>query len=89
MIQKYFQQALQYRRDEGFKDGVVIFYFGELQGWMNELRDPQRWQPGCVAITPDELVYVSVGGNDYDGAREWVLSLQLPGDELSRLGLLV
>lgn len=52
--------------------GVVVIFEGEVAGWVDEVRNPEAWRPGCVAIGPDgRYRYVAVGGNDYDGAREW------------------
>lgn len=62
-----------YRDENDFEDGVVILFGCEVVGWINELRDPQRWEPGSVAITVDHSVYVAVGGTSYGGAEKWVL----------------
>ena len=64
------QRAKEWRKDNGYigKCGVVVFFEGELQGWCNELRDPQRWQPGCIAIDEFGLCYEAIGGNVQDGA---------------------
>ncbi len=52
--------------------GVVVMYQAEVSGWMDRLRDPQHWMPGCVAVLADGSAFVARGGNDYDGAQEWV-----------------
>jgi len=69
------QQVKRWRDDNGYagKDGVVVVYGDEVQGWVNELRDPQHWTPGCIAITEDGTCYEARGGNDYDGADHWHL----------------
>ncbi|WP_051958119.1 hypothetical protein [Desulfobacter vibrioformis] len=52
--------------------GVFIFFDDEYQGWMNELRDPQKWVPGCVAVSDDSgRIWKAVGGNNEDGAETW------------------
>lgn len=65
------KMANEYRAEIGHNDGVVVIFNGEISGWMNELRDPQHWTPGCVAIDCDGHEWVATGGNDYDGAAHW------------------
>lgn len=52
--------------------GAVVMYGNKFSGWMDRLRDPNHWMPGCVAVLDDGSAYVARGGNDYDGAQEWV-----------------
>ncbi|WP_020408961.1 hypothetical protein [Hahella ganghwensis] len=65
--------ANEFRERHGMtgKGGVVVFFNGTAEGWMNELRDPHAWVPGCIAIDETGNTWESVGGNDYDGAKEW------------------
>lgn len=64
--------AAQYRTESGHHSGVVIIGIdGEVGGWMNELRSPEHWMPGCIAIDPDGNEWQATGGNDYDGATNW------------------
>lgn len=67
----YTQIANTYRNETGRRGGVVVIYDGQVSGWMNELRDPQHWCPGCIAVDQDGNQWQAVGGNDYDGANEW------------------
>lgn len=53
------------------KGGVVVFFDGQLQGWVNELRNPESWQPGSIAVDESENLFMAVGGNYYDGAESW------------------
>lgn len=55
----------------GQLDGFVIVYAGEVAGWINELRDPQSWQPGAVAVDLAGNQYLAFGGDSYSGARLW------------------
>lgn len=32
------------------RGGVVVLFGGEVQGWVNTLRDPGHWRPGCIAV---------------------------------------
>ncbi len=63
--------ARRYRDESGRHHGVVVIFEGIVSGWSNALRDPQNWQPGCIAITASDTCYCAVGGNGYDGANEW------------------
>lgn len=64
--------AQQYRGENGHTDGVVVIWYGTVCGWMNELRDPQNWTAGCIAIDADGNQWQATGGNDYDGATRWI-----------------
>ena len=66
-----FQLATRYRENNHYQDGVVTVYRGEVQGWTNELRNPENWVPGCVTIDVEGNQWIAIGGNDYDGAAEW------------------
>jgi hypothetical protein len=65
--------AQRWRKNNGYADkgGVVITYKRVVQAWVNELRDPQHWQPGCLATDTTGNQWQAVGGNAYDGAAEW------------------
>ncbi len=75
MPEKYRKQAARWRKARNYtgKDGVVVIFNGEVQGWVNELRDPQHWQAGCVAVAEDGNEWITVGGNCQDGADSWQL----------------
>jgi len=58
------------------KGGVVVIHSTKVVGWkvaswMNKLRDPQSWSPGCIAVHQDGRSWLAVGGNPKDGARKW------------------
>lgn len=65
--------AICWRKDFGYvgRAGVVIVSEGKAQGWVNELRNPEHWQPGCVAVDESGLTWTAVGGNAQDGAVSW------------------
>lgn len=52
--------------------GVVLIWRGSHYGWKDCLRDPQHERPGALAVDTENRVYEARGGNDHDGAREWV-----------------
>lgn len=59
--------------------GHVIFYRGEISGWVRDLAQDRAENgrlthcPGCVAVpvTCDAGFFFSVGGDDYAGAESW------------------
>jgi hypothetical protein len=65
--------ALNWRRQHGYGGvgGVVVLFDGEVQGWVNELRNPEQWQPSCVAVNEAGDTWVSTGGDEQIGARMW------------------
>lgn len=65
--------AICWRKAYGYvgRAGVVIVSEGLAQGWVNELRNPEHWQPGCVAVDETGLTWTAVGGNAQDGAVSW------------------
>jgi hypothetical protein len=66
-------QAAEYRsRWKTPKGGLIVFNnSGEACGWINELRDPEHWEPGCIAIDESGTRWKATGGNNYDGAESW------------------
>jgi len=52
------------------KDGVVCIFNGKVQGWVKELPDPADWRPGVYAVSKED-VFLAVGGDNVDGAKEW------------------
>jgi len=65
--------AKKWRSAHGYtgKGGVIVIHDGIVNSWVNELRDPEHWQPGCVAC--DELGYMwaAAGGDASRGAERW------------------
>ena len=45
--------AAKWRRENDYvgKEGVLIIYNGEVQSWVNVLRNPEHWVSGCYAIS--------------------------------------
>ena len=67
------QKANQWRKENGYtqKGGVIVLFNGKVQGWVNELRDPQSWQPGCIAVDESGRKWLAAGGDSYTGAKIW------------------
>lgn len=53
--------------------GVVLIFNGKVYCWKNILRDPQHECPGVIAVDTEENVFIAEGGNEYDGAKCWVV----------------
>lgn len=51
--------------------GVVVIFKGQVAGWMNELRSPEEWEPGCIAVDRRGNQYLAIGGDSYHGATAW------------------
>ena len=76
-MRKIQAQAAQWRTEEGYTDkgGVGVIFNGEVQGWVDELRDPHHWVAGCIAIDTDGNEYIALLGTEYDGADRWMKML--------------
>ncbi|THJ45013.1 hypothetical protein [Aeromonas veronii] len=68
------QLASEWRQEQGFngRGGVVIVFQGEVQGWVNELRDPEHWLSGCVAIDEAGQQWQTIAGSENAGAFMWL-----------------
>jgi len=67
-------QKAQLWRDQcqfGDPKGVVILRSGMVSGWMDCLRSPENWIPGCLAVDTDGKIWIAEGGNYRDGAERW------------------
>ncbi len=52
--------------------GVFVFHTNKYQGWMNELKDAFKWEPGSIAVDESGNQWKAFGGNARDGAEEWI-----------------
>lgn len=68
---EYQSIAAAYREQHAKTSGIVIVSQNEAIAWVNELRDPQSWEPGVIAVDVDGACYLATGGNAYDGASSW------------------
>lgn len=66
--------AAAWRQERGYigRGGVVVVYRGEVQGWVNELRDPAHWVAGCIAVDEAGCRWQTIAGNDAAGALMWL-----------------
>jgi hypothetical protein len=68
------QTAHEWRSRHGYlgKGGVIVVFDGLAQGWVNELRNPTNWCPGCIAVDETGHRWIAIGGNDREGAATWM-----------------
>ncbi|HCA7081296.1 TPA: antirestriction protein ArdR [Citrobacter sedlakii] len=59
--------------EEYAQSGIVLIWNDEVYGWKNCLRDAQHERPGAIAVDATGNVFIAEGGNDYDGAKVWVV----------------
>jgi hypothetical protein len=66
--------ARRWREENGYvgRGGVIVLFNGEVQGWVNTLRNPSHWQPGCIAVDEDGRTWTTIAGNQNDGALMWM-----------------
>jgi hypothetical protein len=71
--------ACRWRQENGYvgRGGVVVLFNGEVQIWVNVLRNPGHWQPGCIAVDEEGRTWTTIAGNEGDGALMW-----LPNDPI-------
>lgn len=56
------------------KGGVVVLFQAVVQGW---LRDPEHWQPGCIAVDEQGRTWTTIAGSERDGALMWLANHEL------------
>jgi hypothetical protein len=74
-----FDDARRYREQEALfgKGGVVVFFPGEVQGWVNQLRNPGHLQSGCLADDEKGRTWSTIAGSERDGALMWLANHEL------------
>lgn len=84
----HFATAHRWRQENGYvgRGGVVVLFRGEVQSWVNALRNPEHWQPGCVAVDETGSQWMTVAGTANDGALMWLPVEQIPDNVQSRSG---
>lgn len=66
--------AAKWRKENDYvnKEGVLIIYNGEVQSWVNVLRNPEHWVSGCYAISENNEIWQTIAGDEYNGALMWL-----------------
>ncbi|WP_244131269.1 hypothetical protein [Burkholderia gladioli] len=80
--------AHRWRQENGYvgRSGVVVLYSGEVQGWVNVLRNPEHWRPGCIAVDEAGRQWMTVAGTEREGALLWLPVEQIPDNVRSNSG---
>lgn len=70
----YIETARQFREQYKCvgKGGVVVLYDGQAESWVNELRNPEHWRPGCVAVDEAGNTWTAVAGGEQNDALIWM-----------------
>ena len=65
--------AKEWRTAHGYtgKGGVIVIHDGIVNSWVNVLRDPGHWQPGCIACDESGNTWAAAGGDAGRGAARW------------------
>lgn len=74
-----FDIANAWRQENGYvgRGGVVVLFNGEVQSWVNKLRNPEHSQPGCVAVDEEGRSWTTIAGSERDGALMWLANDEL------------
>ncbi|PKB13928.1 hypothetical protein CLU91_5558 [Janthinobacterium sp. 64] len=72
--------ARRWREQWGYigRGGVVVLLDGEVQSWVNQLRNPEHWQPGCIAVDEEGKSWTTIAGDQRDGALMWLPNDPIP-----------
>src|SRR5690606_31007938 len=65
--------AAKWREQNGYvgKGGVVTVFDDQVCGWTNELRNPEHWTPGAIAVDESGNQWEARGGDEQSGALRW------------------
>lgn len=76
----YLSAARRWREQWGYvgRGGVIVVLDGEVQSWVNELRNPVYWQPGCIAVDEEGKTWTTIAGNEHEGALMWLPNDPIP-----------
>jgi len=74
------EAAMRWRQRWGHtgRGGVVVVRNGEVQSWMSQLRNPEQWQPGCVAFDATGKSWTAIAGTPNEGALMWLPDDPIP-----------
>lgn len=65
-------QADDYRIRRGLVEagGLIVFWEGEVCGWMQNRQHAEKWCPGCLAVDEYGRWWIAIGSSG-DGAERW------------------
>ncbi|MFZ6774552.1 hypothetical protein ACO0LB_17755 [Undibacterium sp. SXout7W] len=66
-----------WREQNGYtgRAGVIVLFQGNVQGWVNTLRNPEHWQPGCIAVNEEGPSWTTMAGSERNGALMWMANV--------------
>jgi hypothetical protein len=69
-----FEIARAWREAKGYvgRGGVIVIYEGEVNSWVDKLRNPEHWVPGCIAIDEAGNSWMTIAGTARDGSLMWL-----------------
>lgn len=72
--------AERWRDEKGYRGrgGVVVIFNGSADAWVDKLRNPDHWQPGCIAVDENGRTWTAIGGTKQDGALMWLADDVIP-----------
>lgn len=75
--------AQAWREEQGYvgRGGVIVVFQGEAQGWVNELRNPDHWVAGCIAVAEDGGSWTALCGTERGGALMWLRNDPITDEE--------
>uniref|UniRef100_E6XH07 Antirestriction protein ArdR n=1 Tax=Shewanella putrefaciens (strain 200) TaxID=399804 RepID=E6XH07_SHEP2 len=53
--------------------GVVLIWQNKVYGWKDSLRDASHERPGVIAVDADDHIFIAEGGDEQNGAKQWVV----------------
>lgn len=67
-------EARRWREEKGYvgRAGVVVIFNGIADAWVDKLRNPEHWQPGCIAVDESGKTWTAIGGTEQGGALMWL-----------------
>jgi hypothetical protein len=73
--------AMTWRENNGYvgRGGVVVLFQGVVQSWVNQLRNPEHWQPGCIAFDEEGRSWTTIAGTEQNGALMWLANNWIEG----------
>jgi len=80
LIKSPVDEAQRWRDEKGYagRGGVVVIFNGSADAWVDKLRNPEHWQPGCVAVDENGRTWTAIGGTEQDGALMWLAGDAIP-----------
>jgi len=53
--------------------GIVLIWENQAYAWRDKIRDASTEKPGVIAVDTEGRTFKAEGGDDYNGAKCWVV----------------